>query len=248
MRFLCTIVTMPSISCCSLTCRWHSFTWVVLLSLPFACMQESHRSCFHRKLAWLPPSVFYLVMVSVLLLLRTISLDAWTGTLPQPGERYVVCYMCTKVCMLHVVLYVLNHRLHHPDPRHHHHRHRHHRPHHLHLHLLRYIRGGTGLSQALSFSESHIWAQIACLSKKNHFISIEACLLCSRVVFSYPVKVKPGQPRMCVLVQSSGLCAATLRIRCWLCAPVLNGPLCFTILDLLENQKMPPDSSMSWIR
>ena len=35
---------------------------VVLLSLPFACMQESHRSCFHRKLAWLPPSVFYLVM------------------------------------------------------------------------------------------------------------------------------------------------------------------------------------------
>ena len=108
----------------------------------------------------------YLVFYLVLLLLRTISLDAWTGTLPQPGERYVVCYMCTKVCMLHVVLYVLNHRLHHPDPRHHHHRHRHHRPHHLHLHLLRYIRGGTGLSQALSFSESHIWAQIACLSKK----------------------------------------------------------------------------------
>ena len=105
MRFLCTIVTMPSISCCSLTCRWHSCTWVVLLSLPFACMQESHRSCFHRKLAWLPPSVFYLVMVSVLLLLRAISLNAWTGTLPQPGERYVVCYMCTKVCMLHVVLH-----------------------------------------------------------------------------------------------------------------------------------------------
>ena len=214
---------------------------VVLLSLPFDCMQESHRSCFHRKLAWLPPSVFYLVMVSVLLLLRAISLNAWTGTLPQPGERYVVCYMCTKVCMLHVVLYVLNHRLHHPDPRPHHHRHRHHRPHHLHLHLLRYIRGGTGLSHALSFSASHIWAQIACLSKKNHLISIEACLLCSRVVFSYPVKVKPGQPRMCVLVQSSGLCAATLRIRCWLCAPVLTGPLCSTIFKLLENQKMPPD-------
>ena len=35
---------------------------VVLLSLPFDCMQESHRSCFHRSLAWLPPSVFYLVM------------------------------------------------------------------------------------------------------------------------------------------------------------------------------------------
>ena len=78
---------------------------VVLLSIPFDCMQESHRSCFHRKLAWLPPSVFYLVMVSVLLLLRAISLNAWTGTLPQPGERYIVCYMCTKVCMLHVVLH-----------------------------------------------------------------------------------------------------------------------------------------------
>ena len=136
------------------------------LSLPFDCMQESHRSCFRRKLAWLPPSVFYLVMVCVLQLLRTISLDALTGTLPQPGERYVVCYMCTKVQMLHVVLYVLNHRHHHPDPRHHHHRHRHHRHHHLHHLLLKYIRGGPGLSQALSFSESHIWAQIARLSKK----------------------------------------------------------------------------------
>ena len=35
---------------------------VVLLSLPFDCMQESYRSCFHRSLVWLPPSVFYLVM------------------------------------------------------------------------------------------------------------------------------------------------------------------------------------------
>ena len=121
---------------------------VVLLSLPFDCMQESHRSCFHRKLAWLPPSVFYLLMVFVLLLLRTISLDALTGTLPQPGERYVVCCMCTNMCMLQIVLHVLKHRHHHHDHHHHHHRHRHQRPHHLHHHLLRYISSGPGLSQA----------------------------------------------------------------------------------------------------
>ena len=111
---------------------------VVLLSLPFDCMQESHRSCFHRNLAWLPPYVFYLVMVCVLLLLRTISLDALTGTPPQPGETYVVCCMCTKVCF-DVVLYVLNHRPRHHDLRHHHPRHRLHRPH----HLLRYMSGGS---------------------------------------------------------------------------------------------------------
>ena len=115
------------------------------LSLPFDCMQESHRSCFHRKLAWLPPSVFYLVMVFVLLLLRTISLDALTGTLPQPGERYVVCCMCTNMCMLQIVLHVLKHRHHHHDHHHHHHRHRHHRSHHLHHHLLRYMSSGPGL-------------------------------------------------------------------------------------------------------
>ena len=145
----CDIVTMPSISFCSFTCRWHSSRLCFLAYRLTACRRAIARASTGSLRGFL--LVFfilffilsccfsgYLVFYLVLLLLRTISLDAWTGTLPQSGERFVVCYMCTKVCMLHVVLYVLNHRHHHHDHRHHHHRHRHHRPHHLHHHLLRY--------------------------------------------------------------------------------------------------------------
>ena len=54
----------------------------------FGCPQESHRSCLHRSLAWIPPSVSSLVMLCALLLLRAICLDILTGTLPQPGVQY----------------------------------------------------------------------------------------------------------------------------------------------------------------
>ena len=103
------------------------------------------------------------------------------------------------------------------------------------------------LLKSFSFSQSHIWTQIVCLSKKLTLLLKYVFLSCSREVFSCPVSVKSGQPHMCVLVQSTFALARLLSRALSLAMPLHVTVLAVSGETVLEMM-MPSHGTVSTLK